>query len=130
MPNARELEKLRLELLQRRRQLTAMHDDTSRDLEQLQDAPKDPEPEESAQTFLTGFALEQLTDGQRRELLLIEGALGRMVAGGYGICEDCTTPIPVGRLRALPFASLCAECATDREQARGARSEFTATGAT
>ena len=116
MPNERELAKLRRQLLQRRRRLIETHRSTHRDLEQLQDAPRDPEFEESAQLSLAEFTLEQLTDTQRRELLQIDSALARMEGGGYGSCEDCGSGIALGRLRALPFARLCAECATAQEK--------------
>ena len=40
----------------------------------------------------------------------IDRALGKIVAGTYGICEKCGESIPKERLKALPFASLCVTC--------------------
>lgn len=40
----------------------------------------------------------------------IDQALARIEAGTYGICEQCHTPIPRARLKALPYASLCVAC--------------------
>jgi DnaK suppressor protein len=43
-----------------------------------------------------------------RDLLRkIEGALKRMEAGTYGLCERCGKPIEKARIKALPYAELC-----------------------
>ena len=42
----------------------------------------------------------------------VRHALARIDAGSYGICESCGRPIPVERLDALPYATLCVECAS------------------
>ncbi len=43
-----------------------------------------------------------------RDLLRkIEGALKRMDAGTYGLCERCGKPIEKARIKALPYAELC-----------------------
>ncbi len=41
----------------------------------------------------------------------IERALARIDEGEYGICEICGSAIPVARLEALPYATLCVTCA-------------------
>lgn len=41
----------------------------------------------------------------------VEHALTRIDADLYGICESCGTDIPVARLDALPYATLCVDCA-------------------
>ncbi len=50
----------------------------------------------------------------------IHAAFERLDAGTYGICEKCHREIELARLRALPFAKLCADCqkaaGTGREQ--------------
>jgi RNA polymerase-binding protein DksA len=45
----------------------------------------------------------------QRELEQIDHALERIAAGTYGVCEVCQRPIPVERLEARPFATLCIE---------------------
>ena len=44
----------------------------------------------------------------------VEHALARIAAGDYGICESCGNDIPVARLDALPYATLCVNCAVRR----------------
>lgn len=55
--------------------------------------------------------LEGLRGEQEREREQIAAALSRWEAGTYGVCTDCGRPIPVGRLRVRPMATLCVACA-------------------
>jgi DnaK suppressor protein len=41
------------------------------------------------------------------KLAQIEGALTRITHGEYGICEECGQAIPVSRLDAVPWVTLC-----------------------
>lgn len=58
----------------------------------------------------------QLVEVESRELASIENALERMRSGNYGICESCNQRIPVARLNALPYATLCIECQREMEK--------------
>lgn len=40
----------------------------------------------------------------KNQIAEIDAALGRIVQGTYGICEKTHKPIPVERLRAIPWA--------------------------
>src|SRR3990170_5107014 len=52
----------------------------------------------------------QLAEVESRELASIENALQRMRDGQYGVCEACGCSIPMARLNALPYATLCINC--------------------
>ncbi len=56
-----------------------------------------------------------LAELESRELAQIERALRRLKAGTYGKCEICSVRIPVARLNALPFSTLCVSCQRDTE---------------
>jgi len=58
----------------------------------------------------------QLAEVESRELARIEIALERMREGQYGICEGCGTNIPLARLNALPYATLCIKCQREAER--------------
>jgi len=58
----------------------------------------------------------QLAEVESRELASIENALQRMRDGQYGVCEGCGTSIPMARLNALPYATLCINCQREQEQ--------------
>jgi len=58
----------------------------------------------------------QLAEVESRELAHIENALERMRNGTYGICEVTGKPIPLARLQALPYATMCIEAQREAEQ--------------
>lgn len=106
--------------LQRRRAVileTARRADA--ELDALRSAERDPEFEESAQTEHEAFTLARMSETQRREIVQIDAAISRIDAGEYGVCRDCGQEIDPRRLGALPYALLCAECATRSERKPG-----------
>lgn len=72
---------------------------------------------------IVDFALDSVQDEissklaelESRELLRVEKALQRMEEGQYGICEGCGCSIPLARLTALPYATLCIKCQREAE---------------
>jgi len=70
---------------------------------------------ESAQDELSS----QLAEVEGRELAMVENALKRMSSGDYGDCEVCETQIPLARLQALPYATLCIQCQRAEEISGG-----------
>ncbi len=55
--------------------------------------------------------LDALTHDQRDRLREIDEAERRLAAGTYGRCTRCHREIPVERLRAVPTARTCVDCA-------------------
>lgn len=69
----------------------------------------------------------QLAELDARELHQIERALDRLKQGTYGVCEGededgdpCGEKIPVARLNALPYTTLCIKCQREMEHYSGA----------
>ncbi len=58
----------------------------------------------------------QLAELDSREITQIERAIARLKQGTYGLCESCGDKIPVGRLNALPYTTLCIECQREMER--------------
>ena len=58
-----------------------------------------------------------LEENSAQVLAEIDTALARIEAGTFGICAHCGRPISIGRLEALPWATLCIDC--KREEERG-----------
>src|SRR5262245_17433759 len=68
----------------------------------------------------------QLAELDARELSQIERALIKLKQGTYGICEGedsdgnpCGQKIPVARLNALPYTTLCIRCQREMEKYPG-----------
>lgn len=68
-------------------------------------------------------AMENLSDQSvQKQLLLemhsrlkkLEYALTRVDRDDFGVCQICDEPIPYKRLVALPEATICVECASER----------------
>jgi RNA polymerase-binding transcription factor DksA len=56
-----------------------------------------------------------LIENEQETLAAVNAALGRLDAGTFGRCAECGEPIPRARLRALPYASHCVDCASKLE---------------
>jgi DnaK suppressor protein len=61
----------------------------------------------------------QLAELEARELRQIERAMVKIRGGNYGVCESCQAKIPVARLNALPYSTLCVKCQREMESAAG-----------
>jgi DnaK suppressor protein len=57
----------------------------------------------------------RLAELEARELRMIERALHKLKRGTYGSCELCQAKIPVARLNALPYSTLCIKCQREVE---------------
>jgi DnaK suppressor protein len=51
-----------------------------------------------------------LSENDRKTLLLIDEALGRLEDGTYGTCVHCGNPVQEKRLEAVPWARHCLDC--------------------
>lgn len=57
----------------------------------------------------------QLAAFETSELKQIERAIRLIRQGRYGSCEVCDTRIPIERLKALPFTTVCISCRQKQE---------------
>ena len=60
-----------------------------------------------------------LAELEAKELAQVERALRRLKAGSYGKCEACSAKIPVARLNAIPYGTLCIKCQREMESEGG-----------
>jgi DnaK suppressor protein len=58
-----------------------------------------------------------LIEAESRELAAINEAIDRINRRAYGDCQSCGKPIPLTRLRAIPYATDCIACRR-REESR------------
>ncbi|MBL8865030.1 MAG: TraR/DksA C4-type zinc finger protein [Gemmataceae bacterium] len=57
----------------------------------------------------------QLAELEAKELAQINIALQKIKQGSYGVCDGCSCKIPVARLSALPYSTLCIKCQRESE---------------
>ena len=55
--------------------------------------------------------IDQLENDTREELIHVQQAIHRIEAGNYGICTKCEEEISAARLQAIPYSTLCINCA-------------------
>lgn len=53
---------------------------------------------------------QNLQERERAKLAHIQGALHRLEEGTYGLCVECGSALPFGRLQVVPEAPACAAC--------------------
>lgn len=83
----------------------------SKEIEEDLQHQLDPDLEEQAIDLEDDEALSGIDDVLRKEIVAIRNALGRIDNGTYGICVKCGGKISKERLKVLPTATTCMECA-------------------
>ena len=71
--------------------------------------------DKAANSYTKEFLFHQ-SDDNRRILLLVQEAIGRIKGGEYGLCVACQEEVQVKRLEAVPWARHCIECQEKQEQ--------------
>ena len=66
--------------------------------------------DDQAQISHDEFISLHLNSLEFSRLRMVEEALERIEAGGYGVCLACEEAIPDKRLKALPWARYCVRC--------------------
>ena len=69
-----------------------------------------------AQLWVVSEVIDGLDDEAATELNQVNEALTRLGAGEYGFCKSCGNEIGEMRLEALPYATLCIDCAEGAEE--------------
>ena len=70
----------------------------------------------NAQLWEVSEVRDGLDDEAATELNQVNEALARLDAGEYGFCKSCGNEIVAMRLEALPYATLCIDCAAGAEE--------------
>lgn len=117
-----QLKQLRQLLITERARLTDEIKSIARD---ASTSPRDASGDLSAYTVhmadMAGDTYERelsmnIVSSEQEILYQIDDAFKRLDDGSYGICEQCNEPIAMSRLKAVPYASMCINCARAKEQ--------------
>ena len=71
---------------------------------------------DKAESSYTKEFLLSLSDTERKQLKMIDAALGRINECDYGICQMCNVNISKKRLDAVPWAPFCISCQQKAEE--------------
>ncbi len=112
------VDKFRKRLEADKTRLEDMISEYERELEEARmtesSSDRSPDPGNAeASSMKVEYAKELSLEQNTVELLgKVEHALTRIESGNYGLCERCGKAIPLERLDALPYSTLCVECAS------------------
>jgi len=105
----KELEFFKEQLLDAKKHILQNVDLASKELGELQSQENNDDMDFAS--MRSDAMIEQVvSDQQNSELADIEHALERINNGNYDICEMCSEPISVSRLKAKPYAKFCMTC--------------------
>ena len=111
------INKFKKRLIAEQEQLTSMLEQHQQERENIRlseaSAERSPDPT-SADGGSMAFELEKeltLDENTRHLLNQVEHALVLIKKKKYGNCENCSEPIPVARLEAIPYSTICKACA-------------------
>lgn len=113
--SAAEAAELRKILLRERQALSERYREEVREARDLQDESME-EPGDLASMEVDRNLLLTFSEADRERVEEIEAALRRMDQGTYGVCEKDGEPIPLKRLREVPWARCCAAHQTQVEE--------------
>ena len=111
------ISKFKKRLIAEQEQLSSMLEQHQQERENIRlseaSAERSPDPT-SADGGSMAFELEKeltLDENTRHLLNQVEHALVLIKKKKYGNCENCSEPIPVARLEAIPYSTICKACA-------------------
>ena len=111
MPNRQQIHELKVILLERKENILSNINNSRANIDQLKEQEINDELD-YAELVSDSFTEGMIANHQLDELKQIEESLKKIDAGTYGICDMCGVVIPLGRLKAKPFARFCTECRT------------------
>ena len=115
MANKTQIDELKAILLERKENILSHVNSSRENIDQLKEQDINDDLD-YAELVSDSFSEGMITNHQLDELKQIEEALKKITLGTYGICDMCGINIPLGRLKAKPFAKFCTECRTVYEQ--------------
>ncbi len=107
-----DLSKVKQQLTERKMALEDRASKTTRDASHRDD-PLSADFAEQAVERENDDVLREIANEAQHEIDLINLALKRIDAGIYGDCSRCGEPIAEQRLIAVPYTTLCVNCAED-----------------
>lgn len=109
MPNRKQIDELKATLILSKETILRNINGSRENIDQLK-AQEVKDDLDHAELISDSFTEGMIANHQLAELKQIEEAIKKIEDGSYGICGMCSVTIPIGRLKAKPFAKFCTEC--------------------
>jgi len=114
--NKKEKEKYQKILLERKQEIVDVLSEVYNETKKAENAGIGMDMADKAESSYTKEFLLNLSDTERKQLQLIDAALGRIEKCNYGICQACQVQISKKRLDAVPWAPNCIHCQQKAEE--------------
>ncbi|GGD31104.1 molecular chaperone DnaK [Malaciobacter pacificus] len=109
MPNKSQILELKETLLQRRESILSNINNSRNSIDEIKNQEINDELD-YAELVSDSFTQGMIANHQIAELKQIDEAIKKIKDDTYGKCDMCGVNIPIGRLKAKPFAKFCTEC--------------------
>ncbi len=109
-----EFSEVKRQLEDRKQELQHRYDSVNDDLQRKKEPLEKDFAEQSVQRE-NDQVLGEIAHSAKEEIKQINVALQRIEGGEYNICSSCGEDIPAARLEAIPYTSLCINCASRNE---------------
>ncbi|MBN1224937.1 MAG: TraR/DksA family transcriptional regulator [Candidatus Aminicenantes bacterium] len=113
--NKREKDRYRKMLLEKKQEISHLLSEFNNDSKSVETGIAQDVGDKAESSYTKEFLLS-LSDTERKQLFLIDGALKRIDTDHFGICQMCEKPIGKKRLDAVPWAPLCIVCQQKEEE--------------
>ena len=114
--NKKEKEKYKKKLLKRKNEILDVLSEVYSETKDSENTGIAMDMADKAESSYTKEFLLSLSDTERKQLQLIDAALGRIEKEDYGICQMCNVKISKKRLDAVPWAPYCIDCQQKAEE--------------
>jgi len=113
--NKAEREKYKKKLMVKKDEITAILSEAYSESKEIETGTAQDLVDKAESSYTKEFLLN-LSDAERKQLLLIDESLNRIDKNEYGICQRCQKHISKKRLDAVPWAPHCIECQEKEEE--------------
>ena len=111
-----EILEFKRELLEIREKLLGALKDTD---QEIRESSRQVSYSSDADSIIGYDDLNTCREGSEQTLRLVERALEKVEEGTYGICDFTKEPIPIARLKIMPYAIMTVEAQSKKEKRRG-----------
>lgn len=113
--NKEEKEKYKVKLLNKKQEITEKLSETYNASKEVETGIAQDVIDKAESSYTKEFLLS-LSDTEREQLLMIDGALRRIEKCEFGICQMCGQKISKKRLDAVPWTLYCINCQEKAEE--------------
>ena len=114
--NKKEKESYKKKLLERKDEIVDVLSEFYNETKEVENSGIAMDMADKAEISYTKEFLLSLSDTERKQLQLIDSALGRIEKCDYGICQTCQVKIGKKRLDAVPWTPYCIDCQQKAEE--------------